>query len=80
VPELCSTTRACDVIAPLQRLWTRLHERAKPARRDGEVRLENALELEQRLVIEGDILDIGDADAALAQAVLDGARGTRRRL
>src|SRR5439155_18714807 len=46
----------------------RLHECAQPARRGGEVRGEDALELEERLVVERDTVEIADRDAAEPQA------------
>ena len=47
----------------------------KPARRDAEVGLEDALELEQRLVVEADVGQVLDGDPGLAQAVGDGVVG-----
>ena len=42
-----------------------MQERAEALRRDAEVGLEDALELEQRLVVEADVVDVVDADAGL---------------
>src|SRR5262249_42971693 len=50
-------------------------ERPHAARGDPQVLLDEPLELEQRLVVEADIVDVADADAALAQAVGDGMVG-----
>ena len=52
----------------------------KPARRDAEVGLEDALELEQRLVVEADVVEVRRrAMPALAQAVRDRVRRESRR-
>ncbi len=48
-------------------------KRAKAPRRISDVRLEQALEFEQRLVVENDVIDVFEADAGFAQTVLDGA-------
>ena len=53
----------------------RLAEGAKAGRREGEVGLEQALELEEGLVVERDIVDAVDAVADARQAVLDRPAG-----
>jgi hypothetical protein len=50
-------------------------EHLEAGRPVGEVGLEQAVELEQRLVVERHQIEIGGAQSALAQAVLHGARG-----
>ncbi len=47
-------------------------ERFVPARREREVGLQQALELEQWLVVKRDQVDLVEADARLRQAVLEG--------
>jgi hypothetical protein len=47
-------------------------EGLEAARRVGEVGLEQALELQERLVVEGDVVDVGQLDAGLVEAVLHG--------
>src|SRR5204862_6495357 len=46
-------------------------ERLEAARRKGEVSLEQPLELEERLVVEGDEVDLGGARAARFEAGTD---------
>jgi hypothetical protein len=46
-------------------------ERAEAARREGEVGLEQPLELEERLVVEGDVVDLGELRAGRFQAGAD---------
>ena len=50
----------------------RLQERAVAARRDGQVRLEDPLELEEGLVVEADDVDVLNGDAGVFQAEVDG--------
>jgi hypothetical protein len=52
----------------------RHHERAEPLRHHAQIRLEDALELEQRLVVEADVVQILRLDARRLQAVLHRAR------
>ena len=47
-------------------------ERREPARRIGEIGLEQPLELQERLVVEGHIIDIGHLDAGTAETELHG--------
>ena len=55
-------------------------EAAEPARGVGQVGLEQPLELGQRLVVEGDVVEVGRRQARLAQAIGDGlAREARDR-
>ena len=56
----------------------RLVERAKAARREGDVSLDQALELEKGLVVEGHEVDRFKAAAALFQTVVDGLAGEVR--
>jgi hypothetical protein len=49
-----------------------LHERREAPGCDGEVSLEDAIELEERLVIEGDAVERVHGDARLAQTSPDG--------
>ena len=53
-------------------------ERAEAARREGEVGLEQPLELQERLVVEDDVVDVAELDAGLGQAVVDRVRGKAR--
>ena len=53
-------------------------EGAEAARCDGEIRLEDALELEQRLVVEPDVMQVTCGDPSSPQAVLDGPRREAR--
>jgi hypothetical protein len=55
----------------------RLAERGESARRECQVGLEQALELEERLVVEGDVVEIGGLDACLLAAI---AHGIRRKI
>src|SRR4029453_10755068 len=50
-------------------------ERSKSARRDAEVLLEQALELEQRLVVEADVVELASRQARLTEAVGRGPSG-----
>jgi hypothetical protein len=47
------------------------HEQLEAPRRVGDIGLEQAIELEQRLVVEGDVVEIILADAPFAEAVGD---------
>src|SRR2546423_993285 len=51
---------------------SRAQEGGEAAGGDREIGLENALELQERLVIEADICDVPAGDAALAKAIVDG--------
>src|SRR5262245_30877840 len=51
------------------------HEGSDAPRRERQVRLEQALQLDEGLVVEGDVAQVAEADPALAQAV---ARGVNR--
>jgi hypothetical protein len=51
------------------------NERGKSLRRVIDVRLEQAFELQQRLVIEADIVDVANRETRLAQAIRRGLRG-----
>src|SRR5215468_8760763 len=53
-------------------------ERGEPAGSEGEVRLEEPLELEERLVVEDDMVHLVEGEAALGEAILDGAPGKPR--
>ena len=53
-------------------------ERIEAARRVGEVGLEQAFELQERLVVEGDVVDVGELDARRIEAVLHGVLGKAR--
>ena len=55
----------------LQPQGHRLDERRQPERRGGEIGLEDALELEERLVVEGGEIEVRRRDAASLQAVPD---------
>src|SRR6185503_17889648 len=46
-------------------------EGVEAARREGEVGLEQPLELQERLVVRGGVVDVGQLDAGLAEAVVD---------
>ncbi len=50
-------------------------ERGEALGRERQIGLEQALELEERLVVERDVIDFVEADAGLAQAVRDRAAG-----
>ena len=65
--------RQIQLLAQPQR--HRLEERPKPLRRVGEVGLEQALELQERLVVEADVVQLLGGHARLAQAVGDGLGG-----
>ena len=56
----------------------RHEEGARPARRDGQVRLEDARELAHRLVVEAHVIEAARLDARLSQAELDRAVWERR--
>ena len=53
-------------------------ERAEAARRKGEIGLEQPLELQERLVVEGDVVDVGQRDAGLVEAIVDRVRRESR--
>src|SRR5690242_1552156 len=53
-------------------------EALEPARRESEIALEQALELQKRLVVEGDEVDLRETHARLAQAVGKCLRGKMR--
>jgi hypothetical protein len=48
-------------------------ELSQPLRRDAEILLEEPLELEQRLVVEGDVVELLEREAPLGETVGDGA-------
>ena len=48
-------------------------ERPKAARSELQVGLEQALELQKGLVVEGDVVDVAQADSRFGEAILDGA-------
>ena len=48
---------------------------AKPARREGEVGLEQPLEFQERLFVEDDVIDGRGVELGVFQAVGDGVRG-----
>ena len=52
----------------------RRHKAAKPARCEGEVGLEQSLELQKRLVVENDMIDIGGLEPAFGETIIDGVR------
>ena len=66
-----------DVQLVLDPQRTGHEERPVPGRRDAEIRLEDALELEERLVVEADVGEVGDGDAGHSEAVLDRPRRKR---
>lgn len=53
-------------------------KRFEAARRECQVGLEQALELQERLVVEGDVIDLGQADAGLVQAITQGVQREAR--
>src|SRR6266571_772505 len=53
-------------------------KRAEPARREGEIRLKQALEFQERLVVEGDVVELVDPHAARFEAIARGAMGKMR--
>src|SRR5688572_954039 len=63
---------AVDVQLVLDPEWTGPEERANAARRNTEIGFENALELEQGLVVEPDVVEIASCNLSLAQAEVDG--------
>ena len=56
----------------------RLAERRKAARRERQVGLDQPIELEERLVVEGDVVDRIERQPGLCQAIVDGMRGKPR--
>src|SRR5688572_8375913 len=56
----------------LQPDWHRPNERAKSSRREREIRLQQPLELQQRLVVETDEVELFRLKAGLSQAKVDG--------
>jgi hypothetical protein len=50
-------------------------ERPQPERRHGKIGLQEAVELGQGLVVEGDSVQLAGADAALRQAIAQGVDG-----
>src|SRR2546430_4445971 len=52
----------------------RLEKRHEPSGGDSEIRIENALELEERLVVKADERQISGRDAARPQTILHGVR------
>src|SRR5687768_14339879 len=60
----------------LEELFPQPHRHREPkggetARRETKIRLEQPLEFEKRLVVESDMVDIGETDLTLAEAVGD---------
>jgi hypothetical protein len=53
-------------------------ERGEALGRERQIGLEQTLELQERLVVEGDVIDLVEPDAALGQAVLDRFLGKAR--
>src|SRR5262249_44769420 len=53
-------------------------ERTEAARRKGEIGLEQPIEFQERFVVEGDVIDLGDADAAGVKAIARGVMGKTR--
>ncbi len=56
----------------------RLQERAEPGGHDAQVGLEDALELEKRLVVEANVCQIGRLDVRLPQTIAGRVHGERR--
>src|ERR1700730_17670558 len=50
----------------------RFQKRMNPARRLGEIRMQDAVELYEWLLIKSDVIEFRGCDAALAQAIVDG--------
>ena len=48
-------------------------ERAEAARREGQIGFEQALEFQERLVVERNLIDLVETDAGLFEAVVNGA-------
>jgi hypothetical protein len=46
-------------------------EAAESGRRIRQIRLEQPIELDQRLLVEGDVVEVRELDACLAQAIFD---------
>ena len=55
-----------------QPLRHRRHKRAQPARRDGEIGLEQAVEFQQRLFVKDDVVELRRGEPGGAQAVVGG--------
>src|SRR5688500_369340 len=53
-------------------------ELSEPARRVGEVRLEQAIEFEQRLIVKSDVREVFWSNACCFEAVVDGVRREAR--
>jgi hypothetical protein len=51
------------------------HEALQALRREGEIRFDQAVELLQRLVIKGDVIEVFDLDGTFTQAVVDRVLG-----
>ena len=60
-----------ELVADPQR--HRHHVRLQSARRARDVRGQQAFELDERLLVERDVIELAREDARFAQAVLDGA-------
>ena len=58
--------------------WPRLQKGSQPSRCDPQVRLQDPLEFEQRLVVEANEGEVLGRDASLTEAVVHRARGERR--
>jgi hypothetical protein len=65
---------ASEVELLFQPLRHALQERAEAGRSEGDVGREQPVELQDGLVVEADVVDLGRRKARLRQAVVDGAR------
>src|ERR1700704_1497113 len=61
-----------------QPAWCRLEEGPEPTGREGQVGFQQPVQLEQRLLVEGDRLELRGRDARKAQAVPGCLRGEAR--
>src|SRR5690349_4305459 len=52
-------------------------ERAKALRRKRDIGLQQPLEFQERLVVEGDMIDVGEPDRSGLEAIIDGVVGKR---
>src|SRR5690242_10654024 len=78
VARECVVQLAVHVQLVLRPERARLEERSEAARCDGEVRLEDPLELEERLIVESDAREIVRRDPSGSEAVVDRVRGEAR--
>src|SRR5262245_31864880 len=77
IPALVSPSQSSIQLARHVELLTepqghRRHERAKSRGRIRRIGLEQAIEFQQRLVVEGDVIELVGVDARLTQAVIHG--------